>query len=67
MTLPRPRADGQLADLRLGRWQEALADVGEVDAVITDPPYSARTHEGHDDGAKLANRGGAPSSSRGGV
>ena len=35
------------ADLRLGRWQDALADVGMVDAVITDPPYSARTHEGH--------------------
>lgn len=38
----------RVIDLRLGRWQEALADVGEVDAVITDPPYSARTHEGHD-------------------
>lgn len=35
-----------LWDLRCGRWQDALADVGEVDAVITDPPYSARTHEG---------------------
>lgn len=32
------------ADLRLGRWQDALADVEMVDAVITDPPYSARTH-----------------------
>ena len=37
-----------MVDLRLGRWQEVLADVGEVDAVITDPPYSARTHEGSD-------------------
>ena len=27
--------DGRI-DLRSGRWQEALADVGEVDAVITD-------------------------------
>lgn len=45
-------------DLRLGRWQDALADVEMVDAVITDPPYSARTHEGHDDGAELANRAG---------
>lgn len=44
-------------DLRLGRWQDALADVGMVDAVITDPPYSSRTHAGHDDGASLANRG----------
>jgi len=33
-------------DLRLGRWQDALADVGEVDALITDPPYSAKTHAG---------------------
>jgi site-specific DNA-methyltransferase (adenine-specific) len=33
-------------ELRLGRWQDALADVGEVDALITDPPYSERTHKG---------------------
>lgn len=33
--------------LRLGRWQDVLADVVECDAVITDPPYSARTHDGH--------------------
>ncbi len=33
-------------DLRFGRWQDALTDVGEVDAVITDPPYSKRTHNG---------------------
>lgn len=33
-------------DLRLGRWQDALADVGDVDAVITDPPFSQRTAEG---------------------
>jgi site-specific DNA-methyltransferase (adenine-specific) len=41
------------ADLRLGRWQDTLADV-ECDALITDPPYSARTHEGHDDGSARA-------------
>lgn len=35
-----------MIDLRLGRWQDALADVVGVDAVICDPPYSARTHEG---------------------
>lgn len=34
------------ADLRLGRWQDVLADV-EVDTLLTDPPYGARTHEGH--------------------
>jgi len=33
-------------DLRLGRWQDALVDVTTCDAVICDPPYSARTHEG---------------------
>jgi len=33
-------------DLRLGRWQDVLADVETCDAVICDPPYSARTHEG---------------------
>lgn len=33
-----------MTDLRLGRWQDALADVAHVDAVICDPPYSARTH-----------------------
>lgn len=33
-------------ELRLGRWQDVLADVARVDSVITDPPYSARTHDG---------------------
>ena len=37
-----------LIDLRCGPWQEALADVEMVDAVIVDAPYSARTHGGHD-------------------
>lgn len=31
-------------DLRCGRWQTALADISAVDALICDPPYSARTH-----------------------
>jgi site-specific DNA-methyltransferase (adenine-specific) len=35
-----------MIDLRLGPWQEALADVVECDAVICDPPYSERTHKG---------------------
>jgi len=34
-------------DLRLGRYQDVLADV-EPDAVILDAPYSLRTHSGHD-------------------
>ncbi len=31
-------------DLRLGDWRKVLADVEHVDALITDPPYGARTH-----------------------
>lgn len=34
-------------ELRLGRWQDALVDVGEVDCLICDPPYSERTHGAH--------------------
>lgn len=45
-------------DLRLGRWQDALADVGEVDAVVLDAPYSDRTHSGHDSGHDFAARRG---------
>lgn len=33
--------------LRLGRWQDVLADV-TPDTVIVDAPYSAATHRGHD-------------------
>ena len=33
--------------IHLGRWQDALAHVDAVDAIICDPPYGARTHEGH--------------------
>lgn len=36
------------ADLRLGDWRTALADVEICDAVIVDAPYSARTHKGSD-------------------
>lgn len=35
-------------ELRRGAWEEALADVDAVDALISDPPYSERTHKGHD-------------------
>lgn len=47
-------------DLRLGRWQDVLADVGEVDTLISDPPYSERTHRGHDDGTCSANKKRTP-------
>lgn len=42
-------------ELRLGRWQDVLADV-ECDAVITDPPYSERTHSGHRSGVQGTKR-----------
>ncbi len=51
------RSDDGSMELRLGAWEDVLADVPTVGAVITDPPYSDRTHAGHDDGATLANRG----------
>jgi hypothetical protein len=35
-----------IADLRLGRWQDVLSDVGECDVLLSDAPYSERTHEG---------------------
>ncbi len=44
-----------MIDLRLGRWQDALADVEMVDAVIVDAPYSAKTHAGSDAGASTTN------------
>jgi hypothetical protein len=34
--------------LREGEYQTALADVAEIDCVIADPPYGARTHDGHE-------------------
>ena len=36
------------ATLYLGDCRDILPTLPKVDAVITDPPYSARTHEGHD-------------------
>jgi site-specific DNA-methyltransferase (adenine-specific) len=39
-------AEGVTPELRFGPWQEALRDIVEVDAVITDPPFSARTADG---------------------
>lgn len=44
--------------LHAGRWQDALAHVDRVDAVICDPPYGARTHEGHDEGEQVKRRAG---------
>jgi hypothetical protein len=40
-------------ELRLGRWQDVLADV-ECDALICDPPYSDRNHKGYNAGTGKA-------------
>lgn len=40
------------AHLHLGRWQDALAGIDAVNAIITDPPYGVRTHEGWNAGEK---------------
>lgn len=42
-------------DLRLGRYQDVLADV-ECDTLIADPPYSARTHDGQHESTSAPNR-----------
>jgi len=45
------------AVLYLGDCMDILPTLGKVDAVITDPPYSARCHSGHDEGAHEARDG----------
>jgi site-specific DNA-methyltransferase (adenine-specific) len=47
-----------LATLYLSDARDVLPCVGSVSHIITDPPYSARTHAGHDAGA-VAPRDGA--------
>lgn len=47
-----------LIDLRCGAYQDALADVAMVDAVIVDAPYSAKVHAGHDS-ITVKGRGGS--------
>jgi len=46
-------------DLRLGRWQDVLADVTTCDALITDVPYSERTVKGHRSGTLKRGADGA--------
>lgn len=41
---------GPLWSVRCGAWESVLGGVAECDHLITDPPYSARTHEGHNEG-----------------
>ena len=47
------------ARLALGDCREILPTLGRVDHIITDPPYSERTHSGHDDVASSKRRDGA--------
>lgn len=44
-----------MIDLRLGDYRQTL-DGETWDALICDPPYSERTHTGHNDGVTLVNR-----------
>lgn len=53
-----------MIDLRLGQWQTALEGV-TCDAMICDPPYSARTHSGHNGGTVRANAGWVRKDGRG--
>jgi hypothetical protein len=43
------------ADLRFGRWQDTLADIAPVAAVITDPPYTSRVEFGYRSGTMIKN------------
>lgn len=38
-----------MIELRLGRWQDVLADVTRCALLVTDPPYSSKTHAASDD------------------
>lgn len=42
---PKIAAEAGELPIHVGPWQESLAHVDRVDAVICDPPYSKRTHE----------------------
>lgn len=45
------------ARLYLGDCRDILPTLGRVSHIITDPPYSERTHKGHDSGAQGGNDG----------
>lgn len=53
------------AELYLGDAREILPTLGKVDHIITDPPYSERTHAGHDVIADKERRDGAERSALG--
>ena len=41
-----------LIELRLGKWQDVL-NRGRASAIVTDPPYSERTHKGQRSGSAV--------------
>lgn len=45
-------AGGRVIELLHGDWRERFADVDAVDSVISDPPFSPRTHNGQRHGRK---------------
>lgn len=45
--------------LILGDCLEVMPSLGRFDAVVTDPPFSERTHKGHDAGAREGSDGAA--------
>ena len=49
-------ADANGARVYHADWRVLTAEVGIVDTLIVDAPYSEKTHAGHDDGAEDANR-----------
>ena len=51
MTAHGDIASGDGWEMRCGDWREVLVDV-EADALVTDTPYSDKTHKGHNQGVK---------------
>jgi len=41
-----------MIDLRLGAWQDALADVERVDTILADPPYGEKTHAANNESVR---------------
>lgn len=55
------RSPAGTMDLRCGDWRDVLSDITSCDAVITDPPYSPRTHAGQRSGSRPLGGGGRKS------
>lgn len=57
MTILRKEVIGNQT-LILGDCLEVMPTLGEVQTILTDPPFSERTHKGHDAGARKGRDGG---------